>query len=632
MAAATAFKSGDRVVLVTPFVFKDAVKSIPGRRWHKEERVWSIPASPAACAAFREAILKQDPTAKLNVDEAVLSMLSTSERAAAAAHLKDADELPPIPGVPPSELNPEGGGWLHQRQAYWFGTELEALMLAMWMGTGKSLVATRLIESWEANLIVVLCPVRVMRVWHRELRKWSERGWLVASGGGLNKRGQERKNPTIAQRVEYADEMIGRGQDLGKPVAIVANYEAAWQGKYKDWLPALKPDVSIFDESHKIKAPGGKWSRFAQKLGGVSERRMALTGTPMPSGPTALYGQFRALDPGIFGTNFAHYKKRYFELGGFEDKEVQGWLDEDAAQAHADAMASIAYICDKSVLDLPPEMDLPREDFSFDLGPEARKHYDTLESEFVTYVDQLVSCDRCGGSGKDPEPDADGKEQDCRICKGAGAREASGAVATPNALSLMIRLSQITSGFLPVEREGDDGEIYTDFVELDDGKANVLREALDDINVGEEEPVVIFCRFRHDLAVVEQIAAERGVRYAEISGKRDDALTPDAEMRPDVDLVAVQLQAGGVGIDLTRARYAGFYSQDFNLGDYQQSRDRVHRPGQTRETFYFFPTARGTIDVVIQQALAARENVVRACIRAAKTGSLSADPEEALAA
>ena len=66
-------------------------------------------------------------------------------------------------------------------------------------------------------------------------------------------------------------------------------------------------------------------------------------------------------------------------------------------------------------------------------------------------------------------------------------------------------------------------------------------------------------------------------------------------MAEDIDICGVQLKAGGVGIDLTRARYAIYYSLDFALGDYDQSRKRVHRPGQTRPTIYVPLIAEDTI-------------------------------------
>src|SRR5690606_42059487 len=48
-------------------------------------------------------------------------------------------------------------------------------------------------------------------------------------------------------------------------------------------------DMVILDESHKIKAPGGKASLFCARLGQRAVNRLILTGTPMPHSPLDIY-------------------------------------------------------------------------------------------------------------------------------------------------------------------------------------------------------------------------------------------------------------------------------------------------------------------------------------------------------
>ena len=80
------------------------------------------------------------------------------------------------------------------------------------------------------------------------------------------------------------------------------------------------------------------------------------------------------------------------------------------------------------------------------------------------------------------------------------------------------------------------------------------------------------------------------------------------------DILAVQIQAGGVGIDLTRTRYCIYYSLGFNLGEYQQSLARVHRPGQEHPVTYIHLLATGTVDQQVHNALQRRENVIEAVL------------------
>ena len=68
------------------------------------------------------------------------------------------------------------------------------------------------------------------------------------------------------------------------------------------------------DESHRLKSPSGKISRFASQLSDRSRRRLALSGTPMPHSPLDIYAQYRALDKSVFGVHHQQFKNRYAEF------------------------------------------------------------------------------------------------------------------------------------------------------------------------------------------------------------------------------------------------------------------------------------------------------------------------------
>jgi SNF2 family DNA or RNA helicase len=179
---------------------------------------------------------------------------------------------------------------------------------------------------------------------------------------------------------------------------------------------------------------------------------------------------------------------------------------------------------------------------------------------------------------------------------------AGGHITASNALSRLLRLQQITSGYGRLE----DGTN----VEVDTSKQKVLEDILTDIG---NEPVVVFTRFIHDLDVVHRTAAKVGVPSYEVSGRRKDL----PEWTSGV--LAVQIQAGGLGLDLTMARYAVYYSLGFSLGDYSQSMARLHRPGQSRPVEYIHILASGTVDETVMDALARREAVIDHILKEAKS-------------
>jgi len=444
--------------------------------------------------------------------------------------------------------------WQHQAEAYHRHKGQPASMIALEMGCGKSKVFIDLVlnEGWEN--ILVLCPLSVRGVWRREF----ERHWpkdvqdldvLVLEKG------------TAKQK---AAQLRAFAASMSTVRVVVVNYESAWQPALAEALLAFGFSCVGCDESQRIKAPNGKASKFCAKLGAKAPRRMALSGTPLPHSPLDAYGQYRFLDPSIFGSSYTRFRARYAITDRMFPSLVRKWINQDDFQ---EKFHSIAHVCKAAdVLDLPEVIHDTR---MVELSPRTKKIYRDLEKDFVAQVD-------------------------------------AGIVTIGNALTKLIRLQQVTSGF--VCGTNDFEEQFTE--ELDPDKEKLLAELLEDIT----RPAVVFCRFRHDLGVVERVAGLLGRQYGELSGRRRD-LTPHSEMLPETQVMGVQIQAGGVGVDLTRACYGIYYSLGYSLGEYLQSLARLHRPGQTQCVRFYHLVAKGTCDEAVYKALEKREEVVESVMR-----------------
>ncbi len=356
---------------------------------------------------------------------------------------------------------------------------------------------------------------------------------------------------TIAERTKQLQQITG-------PAVVVVNYDIL-PFAIGPAIKAAQWDAVVMDESHKIKAAAGKISRFCSQLSDRIPNRLALTGTVMPHSPLDVYAQFRAIDKRIFGTSNTLFKARYAVFGGYERKQVIAYQNMDDLHQR---MALVTYRCKASdVLTLPPFVDVERY---CELPPEARRVYQDMAKHMIAEID-------------------------------------AGEITASNALVKLLRLAQIASGFV------EDHELHG-------AKAALLAEVLDDIAPdfdGQREPVIAFARFHHDLNTIRAVAEAAGYTVGELSGRRSDLAAFQAGA---CDLLAVQLQSGGVGIDLTRARYCIYYSHDWSLGNYDQSRARVHRPGQERPVTYVHLTTRGTVDEQVLKALQAKRDVVEAVL------------------
>jgi len=428
--------------------------------------------------------------------------------------------------------------WPHQTEALKFVTGKPGAMLAMDMGTGKSRVIVDLIAQEGYERILILAPLSVVaNVWPGEFAKHAP-GLLDVL-------------PLAGKSTQARQEAAAKALDSGRPTAVVLNYDAVWRKPFGDWALKQPWDLLVLDESHRIKAPGGVASRYCSRLSDRVGHRVALTGTPMAHSPLDIYAQYRAIDKSIYGTSFTRFRSRYAIMGGFNRLQVIAYQREIELR---DKFYSRAYRVESDdVLDLPSTMCI---NLMCELGREGQRLYTEMANEFIADVE-------------------------------------GGHITAANALSRLLRLQQITSGYGRLE-DGTD-------VEIDTSKSKVLEDVLTDIG---KEPVVVFTRFTHDLDVVHRIAAKVGVPSYEVSGRRKDL----SEWNEGV--LAVQIQAGGLGLDLTRARYAIYYSLGFSLGDYSQSMARLHRPGQTHPVEYIHLLASGTIDETVMDALARRAAVI----------------------
>lgn len=411
--------------------------------------------------------------------------------------------------------------WSQQRDGGAFARDRDATLLSMDMGTGKTLTALIALGLNEAE-------PRVVELW---------------------KGSNAKRTKTLLAALLTT-----------QPTLFVVNYDSVWRGTLAKELAKVQWDAIVLDESHRIKSPGGKASRWLANLARKhpAAKRLCLTGTPMPHSPLDLYGQFRFLDPDVFGTSFTRMRARYAITDPVFPSKVTEWRNQQELSAKLDANSW--RVTADEVLELPPAI---HETVPVDLRPKTQQVYSAFEADMVAEV-------------------------------------ADGVMTANNALTKLLRLQQITSGYGHI-----DGGYEMSLISGTPEKALVLESMLEDLAA--TEPVVVFCRFRHDLREVAAIARRLGRPYSEVSGERK---TLEEWQAGETTIIGVQIQSGGAGIDLTRAAYCWYYSLGFSLGDYEQSLARLHRPGQERCVRYYHLVASGTIDSGVYGALRNRRNVI----------------------
>lgn len=444
--------------------------------------------------------------------------------------------------------------WENQEDALKFALSHNSCMLDMDMGTGKTRVAIDAAFSRkDAYRVLVVCPKAVVPVWRTNLEKFANPGWVC----------WDTQVGSVAKKAESVDKFL-HNTPANKQF-VVMNYDVVWRHPMGDLLLKSGFNMVILDESHRAKSAGSKVSKYLAMLGKRVKYKMCLSGTPMANSPLDVYGQYRFLDQSIFGTNHNAFLQEYAIMGGPERRFVVGYKNQNALR---NKFQSIAYTCKMSDVSdriklpsaLPPirrEVAIPTKDM---------KVSNKLAEEFISE------------------------------CEG-------GHVVVSNVLVKMLRLQQIAAGFCQVQANPIE---QPHVEEMNTSKEDSLHDLLQDISIG--EPVVVFCVFKHDLEVVGRVATRNGRNGYELSGQRNEL--DEWRNDPTGGVLAVQIQSGAEGVDMTKAHYAVYFSLPHSLALYDQSKARLYRPGQVMPVTFIHLIATGTIDESMYESLERKKDIV----------------------
>lgn len=345
---------------------------------------------------------------------------------------------------------------------------------------------------------------------------------------------------------------------------FATNYEAYWREPLRSAILKWQPDAVVLDEAHGIKHAGSRQSRFAHLLADrpFVRYRLALTGTPITNGLQDAYSLYRFIDPSVFGRRWIDFERRYIVRGGYEMREIKGYRNEAEAQR---LIAATSYrVLRSACFDLPPTQNTV---VPIDLSLSSRRVYADLKRHSIA---QLA--------------------------------EAKGTVVARIALTAILRLQQLTSGHCTTE----EGHV----VDIGDEKLSACEELVDDLLAGGEK-VVVFCRFRRDYQRVTARLNQHGVDAltGETPPKARRRLLPGGRWEAKNPIIVCQIDVGSLGIDLSAASAAVFYSTGFKLDSFEQAKDRLQGLAQTKQVGYYYLVAKQTVDEKVYAALAAKQRV-----------------------
>ena len=416
-------------------------------------------------------------------------------------------------------------------------------------------VAGRLSHDRKITKMLIVAPLSILGVWREEFQKFADYPYslVVLNGTGSRKSENLRQIPTN-----------------GLKVAVI-NYESAW--RLEDELTAWEADLIVCDEGHKIKTHNIAASKCMHRLGAKARYRMLLTGTIITNKAIDVFSPYKFLNPAVFGNSFYAFRNRYFDMTGYGLHVPV--LKKNMTEELTRRIHSIAFRATKAeCLDLPETTEIVRM-----VGLEA-----TAQSMYRELVrDSFISL-------KD------------------------GEVTAANVLTRLLRLSQLTGGFL--REDGSERPI-----QVSDAKLAALADIVDSA-AQDGKKLVVIARFLPEISAIQNMLERKQIHFSVISG---DVKDRDEQVRrfqtdPDVTVFVGQIATAGMGITLTAADTMVFYSLDYSMSNFEQAKARIHRVGQRNPCTYLYLVAAGTVDEKVLQALRDKADLARVLIDEYRVG------------
>lgn len=328
--------------------------------------------------------------------------------------------------------------------------------------------------------------------------------------------------------------------------------------------------MGILDESPYIKTPGAKRTKRVLALARHLPYRRILTGTVVDDKPFDVYAQLKFLDEkawhdvgcadfaafkatfGVWQTRVLGNGRQFPELVNFRNLPK---LNEVVSRYGSRLLK-------ENVLDLPPKLYSKRY---FEMSPAQWKAYRELRDEMLTWVDG--------------QP-----------------------ITAAMAITMRLRLQQITSGYLPTEDPDTEDQRLVPIGDKNP-RIDLLLDVLDE---ADGQQVIVWAKYRYDIDHILERLREAGVSAVRYDGQCSEAeagAAVDAFKAGDARVFVANPAKGAEGITLTCAKTVVYFNNSYKLSKRLQSEDRAHRIGQEHPVQVIDLCAEDTVDIQIVDAL-----------------------------
>ena len=417
------------------------------------------------------------------------------------------------------EYQKYGYAWLKYLLQNGFGA-----CLADDMGLGKTLQAITLVSNLKKELgkTLVIMPKSLIFNWENEVKKFS---------GNLK------------VGVYYG---TNRKADVFDDCDLILTSYGTVRNDVKN-LMKIKFGLIILDESQNIKNINSQTTKAVMML--KSDKKLALSGTPIENNLNELYSLFKFLNPDMLGT-YEHFYKYYISpIYTYRDKSI---IEELRKKIYPFILRRVK----KEVLDdLPDKIE---KTIYVEMNQEHKKLY---EEKRKFYYDKLKN-------------NMNGVDIDRKFFILQAINELRYLTSCPE-----FKNKNVTSS-----------------------KSEVLVENIITA-VRNNHKVLVFTNYLNSLDGIAKKLEKSNIKYLKMTGETKDreSLVKKFQKNGRYKVFLMTLKTGGVGLNLTAADTIFIHDPWWNKTVESQAVDRAYRLGQDRKVFAYKLILKDTIEEKILQ-------------------------------
>lgn len=525
-----------KFLISCPFSHNDLVRSLPNRRWRKSDRLWVAPAIKPNVKMVKQFISESNARGSVECNKFLSEYVDAKPTSKSVGF--------------PAWFNFKTKPRKKQMEVLNFAYDLPASAMFLAMRVGKSKVMIDIASAYfiegKTKAMVVIVQKTLRGNWLDQLKQHCSIEYDFAK--------MDTSKPEAFKK--WAD------ADLGDKLKVLTvSVESLGVGSAKKMLSyflRVNPEsMCVVDESSKIKNHKALRTEACIDVGREAKYRTILTGTPISQGIVDLFAQYEFLDTNIIGMgDFYAFRNRYAVMGGYENKEIIGYTNTD------ELMELIApYTIQVS----------KKEAFEDSIEPNREVRYIEMTAEQKAHLKAMR--------------------------KAATAEDYS----VRNVLEAMMREQQLCGGFYTKVRF-EFGKVFSKEVgcEIDaeiripekfriEGTNPKISELFDIIDSGEYgEQILIWSIYTDE---IREITRSLGEKYGEDSVTFiDGSVDEDERIHRVNDLfkfgkvkyLIANPTVGSMGLEMSAADTAVYYSSSFKYEDRKQSEERTFNSSKTK--------------------------------------------------